>query len=71
MVSMSRAIKLRLSAKLRGWLAGIVRQEGLSAEDVILRVLERAMRRQQGFLGHAGQIRGSCDLSSRKGFARK
>ncbi len=64
---------MRLIEELLAWLKEKSQRRGLPVGRVIREQLEQAKSEKgnQSFLRHAGQINGSPDLSSRKGFSRK
>jgi len=64
---------MRLIEELLAWLKEKSQRRGLPVGRVIREQLEEAKSEKgnQSFLRHAGQISGSPDLSSRKGFSRK
>jgi hypothetical protein len=68
---MSNTLTIRLTEELRAWLEDVSRRTGLPVGRIIRQQLEsaRAEKGNQKFLRHAGQISGSPDLSSRKGFS--
>ena len=64
---------MRLIEELLAWLKEKSQRRGLPVGRVIREQLEQAKSEKgnQSVLRHAGQISGSPDLSSRKGFSRK
>jgi len=69
---MSHTITIRLDADLAAWLEQQSASSGVSQGKIIRDQLERARTRgpAQPFMRLAGAVRGSRDLSSRKGFSQ-
>ena len=69
---MGQTITVRLTKELAAWLEQAAARMGVSQGKVIRDQLEQARARSshQGFMRLAGTVRGSKDLSSRKGFSR-
>jgi hypothetical protein len=69
---MGQTITIRLTKELAAWLQQVAARMGVSQGKVIRDQLERAKASSsnQAFMRLAGTVRGSKDLSSRKGFSR-
>jgi hypothetical protein len=69
---MGHATTIRLTAELAEWLEELSARTGLSRGQIIRDQLEkaRANARTRSYMRLAGAVRGSRDLSSRKGFSR-
>jgi len=72
-IPMSHRLTIRLTDGLLAWLKELSRRTGLPIARIICQQLKMAKtaNRNQRFLGHAGQIKGRKDLSSRRGFSQK
>ena len=70
---MSHVITIRLNKELATWLEQAAVKTGVSQSQLIRDELERAKASgsTQSFMQLAGAVRGSQDLSMRKGFPRK
>lgn len=68
---MSHTITVRLDPELAAWLEEESRRTGVAQGRIIREQLERARAgARQRFMRLAGSVRGSKDLSTRKGFSR-
>ena len=69
---MSHTITVRLSKELAAWLEEVAAQTGVSQGKIVRDQLEKAKATgpRRSFMRLAGSVRGSRDLSSRKGFSR-
>jgi predicted transcriptional regulator len=69
---MGQTITVRLTKELAAWLEQVAARMGVSQGKFIRDQLEqaRASSWSQAFMRLAGTVRGSKDLSSRKGFSR-
>jgi ribbon-helix-helix CopG family protein len=69
---MGQTLTIRLSKELAAWLARAAARTGVSQGKIVRDELERARGKdsRQSFMRLAGTVRGSRDLSSRKGFSR-
>jgi hypothetical protein len=69
---MSHTITIRLTGELAAWLEETAAHTGVSQGRIVREQLERAKSggSVRPFMRLAGSIRGSRDLSSRKGFSR-
>jgi predicted DNA-binding protein len=70
---MSHTLTIRLTDELLAWLKETSRRTGVPMGRLIREQIERAREGggNQGFLRHAGAIKGGpSDVSSRKGFSR-
>jgi hypothetical protein len=69
---MGHTITVRLSQELAAWLETAAAKSGVSQGKLVRDQLEkaRASSGAQAFMRLAGSVRGSKDLSSRKGFSR-
>ncbi len=69
---MSQTITVRLTKDLAEWLERTAARTGVSQGRIIRDQLERAKEAasSQAFMRLAGAVRGTRDLSSRKGFSR-
>jgi len=65
-------ITIRLTRELATWLEQTAARAGVSQGRIIREQLEKVMSAtpDRSFMGLAGSIRGSSDLSQRKGFAK-
>jgi hypothetical protein len=72
-IHMSHRLTIRLTDELLAWLKELSGRTGLPIARIICQQLEiaKATKRNQRFLGHAGEVKGPKDLSSRRGFSRK
>ena len=70
---MSHVITIRLNKELATWLEQAAAKTGVSQSQLIRDELERAKASgsTQSLMQLAGAVRGSKDLSMRKGFTRK
>ena len=69
---MSHTLTVRLTQELADWLEQTAHKTGVSQGKIVRDQLEkaRANAANQTFMRLAGSVRGSKDLSSRKGFSR-
>jgi hypothetical protein len=69
---MSHTITVRLDAELATWLEKVAAKRGVSQGKIIRDQLEQARAKSttRSFMRLAGSVKGSSDLSSRKGFSR-
>jgi len=69
---MGNTLTVRLSPALAEWLERTAAESGRSQGEIIREQLERARTGTKGrpFMRLAGTVKGSRDLSSRKGFSR-
>jgi len=69
---MGQTITIRLTKELAAWLEQSAARTGVSQGQIVRDQLETAKARasSQAFLRLAGVVRGSRNLSSRKGFSR-
>jgi predicted transcriptional regulator len=69
---MGHTLTVRLSPDLAEWLERTAAASGRSQGEIVREQLERAKTGTKGrsFMRLAGAVRGSRDLSSRKGFSR-
>ena len=69
---MGHTISVRLDQELAEWLEESARRAGVPQGRIVREQLEkaRAASRRQAFMRLAGVVRGTRDLSSRKGFSR-
>ncbi len=69
---MSHTITVRLSKELAAWLEDVAAKTGVPQGRIVRDQLEKARSTspRQSFMRLAGSVRGSRDLSSRKGFSR-
>jgi hypothetical protein len=69
---MGQTITVRISQELSSWLAGEAKRAGVSQGRIVRDQLDkaRASAGTQRFMRHAGAIKGSKDLSRRKGYSR-
>jgi len=69
---MGLTLTIRLSKELAAWLETTAAKSGVSQGKLVRDQLEkaRASNGAQAFMRLAGTVRGSKDLSSRKGFSR-
>lgn len=69
---MSHTISIRVSEELAAWLEDTAAKTGVSQGKIVREQLEKARMTaaNQGFMRLAGSVKGSKNLSSRKGFSR-
>jgi hypothetical protein len=69
---MSHTITVRLTKELAAWLEEVAARTGVAQGKIVRDQLEkaRAGNSAKSFLRLAGAVRGSRDLSTRKGFSR-
>jgi predicted DNA-binding protein len=65
-------LTVRMPEELAEWLAETSRKTGIPVGRLIREHLEKARKEEgdPGFMRYAGTVRGSRDLSVRKGFSR-
>ena len=68
---MSHTITIRLTKELAAWLEHVAAKTGVSQGKIVRDQLEKARvgAPRQSFMRLAGSVRGTRDLSSRKGFS--
>lgn len=68
---MSHRVTVRLGSDLAAWLENRSARTGISKSQLIRELLEGAMSKagDRGFLRLAGTVRGTRDLSVRRGFS--
>jgi predicted DNA-binding protein (UPF0251 family) len=71
-LAMSKTLTIRLTPDLAEWLADAAKRMGTSQGKLVRAQLQRAREKaaNQSFMRLAGAVRGSRNLSSRKGFSR-
>jgi hypothetical protein len=69
---MSTTITVRLPKDLASWLNQASKQSGIPKGRIVREQLERAREggKEPSFMRLAGSVRGTRDLSTRKGFSR-
>jgi predicted DNA-binding protein len=69
---MSNTVTVRLTKELAAWLEQASKRLGVPRGRIIREQLERARESggEQSFMRLAGSVRGTRDLSARKGFSR-
>jgi hypothetical protein len=69
---MSQTITVRLTRELAAWLEQVSEETGLPQGRIVRDQLEKARTgsSSRSFMRLAGVVRGSKDLSTRKGFSR-
>jgi hypothetical protein len=69
---MGQTITIRLTKELAAWLERIAATTGVPQGKIVRDQLEKARTNQprQSFMRLAGVVRGSRDLSTRRGFSR-
>jgi hypothetical protein len=69
---MSHTLTIRLSRRLADWLDGVSETTGVSKGQVVRDQLEKALATgaRKPYMRLAGTVRGTRDLSMRKGFSR-
>jgi hypothetical protein len=69
---MSNTVTIRLPKELASWLEQASKQSGVPKGRIVREQLERAREsgKEPSFMRLAGAVRGSRDLSARKGFSR-
>jgi len=68
---MSHTITIRIDPELATWLEQTARKTGVSQGQIVREQLEKAKRTSgQRFMRWAGCVKGSKDLSLRKGFSK-
>jgi Ribbon-helix-helix domain len=69
---MSTTVTIRLPKELASWLDQASKQSGIPKGRIVREQLERARDggKEPSFMRLAGAMRGSRDLSTRKGFSR-
>jgi hypothetical protein len=70
---MGHTITVRLDKDLAGWLEAESKKTGVSQGKIVRDQLERAKvgTTARAFMRLAGTVRGTRDLSTRKGFSRR
>lgn len=70
---MSNTISIRLPEELAKWLSEVAQQTGVPVSRLVREQLQRARSEQdqRPYMRLAGRIKGSRDLSTRKGFSRR
>lgn len=65
-------ITIKLPKPVANWLAKAAKKNGVAAEEIATRELERAkLYAEKPFMRLAGMLDGPADLSGREGFGRR
>jgi hypothetical protein len=69
---MGHTLTVRIDRELAAWIEGVSKRTGLSRGQIVRTQLERARKedKSQPFMRLAGSVKGSRDLSARKGFSK-